>query len=137
VNGGQENLSQQTSIDRTFLLGQIYLVLPANDRAPFQDSLCTGTQLWSTPTGSIPEHLQQAAGRDTPIPVLSGEAGARVAAPGGVNFLIVAMIVVGLAYVFVLVSRRARSSKPRQRSEFGRTSQTLSLLTLRRRRKAR
>lgn len=112
VNGGPENITQHTSIDRTFLLGQIYLVLPANDRDPFQDSQCTGTRLWSTPTGSIPSHLQDAVGGATPIPLLAnpGQTGIGDAtAPAGVDPLVVAMVIVGLTFVVVVVSRRGRS----------------------------
>lgn len=75
VNGGPEDIDQFTSIDRSWLLGQIYLVVPANSRSPFRDSLCSATQLWATPTGEIPEHLQPVLGNVSPIPVLVGDGG--------------------------------------------------------------
>lgn len=113
VKGGPENVNQRTSIDRSFLLGQIYLIIPANSRDPFTDSLCTGTRLWSTPTGTIPVHLQEAVGGDTPIPISSDGSGS--APPGvpvvetpseGADPLVIAMGAVLLALIIVFVGRR-------------------------------
>jgi hypothetical protein len=108
VSGGPEDVGQQTSIDRTFLLGQIYLVMPANSRSPFYDSLCSGTQLWTTPTGVIPEHLQEAAGASVPIPVIPGGSGAGVGGglPGFLGNLGVAALVLALAFGVVFSFKR-------------------------------
>ena len=128
VNGGPENPNQRTSIDRTFLLDQIYLVLPANDGSPFQDSLCSGTQLWSTPTGTIPDHLHDAVGGEVPILVLGGPAGESASQPvapdEGMNNIFVGMVAVGVALVIVFVGRRVGSlrRKPASRARYSEVS---------------
>ena len=108
VNGGPEDMAQQTSIDRTFLLSQIYLVMPANSRSPFQDSLCSGTQLWSTPTGSIPSVLQSVVGRELPILIVPG--GVSAADDGGSSGLLgtlgIGVIVIVLALGLIFGVRR-------------------------------
>ena len=112
VNGGPEDTTQQTAVDRRFLLGQVYLVLPANSRPPFRDSLCTGTQLWATPTGQIPEHLQAAVGGATPIQTF-GPGGGQTPGPSalggadeGIDPLIIAMAAVLAIYLVVYIVRR-------------------------------
>ena len=122
VNGGPEDPAQQTSIDRRFLLGQIYLVLPANARPPFRDSLCTGTQLWSTPTGQIPAHLQEAVGGTQPIQVLAPQfSGGPVQGPAsatgdeGMDPIAIAMVAVGVAFLAVFIGRRVGPIAKRRR----------------------
>ena len=121
VNGGPEDLSQQTAVDRAFLLGQIYLVMPANDRVPFQDSLCSGTQLWSTPTGSIPEELQSAAGNTFPIQVfVGGESGVGTErSSGAFGMAAVAAGALLAALVVIYGFRRLSASKRRPRHRPG------------------
>ena len=118
VNGGPEDVTQQTSIDRTFLLGQVYLVVPANAKSPFQDSLCTGTQLWATPTGEIPENLQDAVGAETPTPVYTREAGP-VGDDGGLSSgagnLVAALAVILGALSVVFIVKRLSSDRGRRR----------------------
>ena len=128
VNGGPEDLSQQTAVDRTFLLSQIYLVMPANARPPFRDSLCSGTQLWSTPTGSIPLFLQDAVGTDVPIPMIPD--GGFTADDGGVAGSLgtvgVALVVIVLALGLIFGVRRLgslsrRGSRKTKRAHHGST----------------
>ena len=121
VNGGPEDPNQLTSIDRTFLLGQTYLVLPANNREPFRDSLCTGTQLWSTPTGTIPTYLQNAVGGDVPILTYAGPGpsglpeGSNIdGESGGIDPLVIAMGVVLLALILVRVGKARGKAKSEQ-----------------------
>lgn len=113
VNGGPENAAQQTSIDRTFLLSQIYLVMPATSRSPFEDSLCSGTRLWSTPTGSIPPLLQAAAGRELPILIVPSDVVAPddggSSAPLGISGAGLGAIVIVLALGLILGVRRVGS----------------------------
>ena len=116
VNGGPEDLDQHTTVDRVFLLGQIYLVMPANSRAPFQDSLCSGSQLWPTPNGSIPTELQLAAGNRSPIPIaVDGESTTGAGNMGG-GLLGTAAVAVGvlLAALAVIYGVR-RLSSPRRK----------------------
>ncbi len=114
VIGGPEELSQQTAIDRTFLLGQIYLVVPANRQAPFQDSLCSATQLWSTPTGSIPAELQDAVGTEVPIVLLTDQSpelgDGRFS--GWCGTLGMALIVIVFALALIYGLRRMSSRHP-------------------------
>jgi hypothetical protein len=117
VNGGPEDLDQFTSIDRSWLLGQIYLVIPANAGSPFRDSLCSATQLWTTPTGEIPDHLQAAVGNISPIGVLTGESGVTAdGGPSGVfGSLGVAIGVLALALAIIWGFRRL-GSMPKRRT---------------------
>lgn len=117
VNGGPEDLDQQTSIDRSFLLHEIYLFMPATTREPFQDSLCSGTQLWS-PDGTIPVNLQDAAGNATPVPIAWGDATTQSPDDGGswggpATFLVV--LVLGVALVLGLL--RLGSEKPARKKK--------------------
>jgi hypothetical protein len=117
VNGGPSDSTQQTAIDRTFLLGQFYLVIPANSRAPFLDSLCSGTQLWSTPDGTIPDHLQLAVGNSEPIPILSDgpASGPSGGMSGALGNLGVAAVVLGIGLGLVFIFKLLSSSKPRSK----------------------
>ena len=123
VNGGPEDMNQFTSIDRRYLLGQIYLVMPANARAPFLDSLCTGTTLWTTPDGTIPEEFQLATGNIEPIPVVVGADGGE--GNGALSWLVdnvgVGLVVLALA-LGVIYSVKAISSKPTTSFHGGRTT---------------
>lgn len=108
VNGGPADRDQLTSVDRSWLLNQIYLVVPANEHSPFQDSLCTATRLWSTPTGEIPEHLQPAVGNALPLPMLAsaGAAGGEGGTGRFLDSVVLAGVVLVVALGFVwLVSR--------------------------------
>ena len=118
VNGGPEDLAQQTAIDRTFLLGQIYLVIPANRQAPFQDSLCSATRLWSTPTGLIPAELQDALGTAVPIALLddqSPETGGGWFT--GLGNMGTALIVLALALILIYRFRRLSVRQPSQNGQ--------------------
>lgn len=124
VNGGPKDLDQQTSIDRSFLLNQTYLVMPANDREPFQDSLCSGTQLWSTPNGTIPEHLQEAAGNEVPITFAPGDVPSQPSDEGGslgglVPLLGALVLVLALVVGFLRLRAKRRRSGGRRRQEGG------------------
>ena len=115
VNGGPEDLDQHTSVDRVFLLSQIYLVMPANNRAPFQDSLCSGSQLWSTADGSIPAELQLAAGNISPIPIaVDGESGTGVGSMSGLLGTAGVAVGVLLAALAVIYGVRRLSSPKRK-----------------------
>jgi hypothetical protein len=137
VNGGPADISQQTAIDRTFLLGQIYLVIPANRRAPFQDSLCTATQLWTTPTGFIPVELQAAVGAENPIFVLAGESdesgGGTLSGTYGSLIVALAVIVgaLGLIYGFRRLSRLGRGQSFDRRKKRGNNGDPTPVVSVR------
>jgi hypothetical protein len=137
VSGGPEDLAQQTAIDRTFLLGQIYLVIPANSRDPFQDSLCTATQLWTTPTGTIPVEFQAAVGAETAIAVLAPEDGdsAGGSLSGSYGSVIVAMIVIvgalGLIYGFRRLSMLGRPQPGNRRTKRDRNEAPQTVVSVR------
>lgn len=120
VNGGPEDLDQFTAVDRSWLLGHIYLVTPANGRPPFQDSLCSGTRLWTTPTGEIPEELQAAVGNPAPLPLLvgGGPEGPGRGLSGAARNIGVAIGVLGLAVGFVYLFRKV-GSRPRRTTRRG------------------
>lgn len=48
VSGTPDAASAATSVDRTFAVGQRYLFVPASATSPFQDSNCSGTQVYSS-----------------------------------------------------------------------------------------
>lgn len=53
VSGTPDEGSVATSVDRKFAAGRRYLFVPSNARSPFQDSNCSGTQLYTSSLDSL------------------------------------------------------------------------------------
>jgi hypothetical protein len=60
VSGTPAQGSAATSVDRSFAVGQRYLLVPSTGSSPFQDSSCSATQLYSTQLDALKPATAQA-----------------------------------------------------------------------------
>ena len=107
VLGTPEPTAQATSVDRTYQVGRRYLFVPENASSPFQDNICTATQVFTA-------GLASQAPADARAPQPGGDPGSPPLS------LLLPWIVAGGALLvaaagFVLWIRRPDSGRPSTR----------------------
>jgi hypothetical protein len=83
VSGSLSGSAQVSSTDRTYLLGQTYLVVPLGTRAPFLDEACSVTRPFTPSGGNIPGPYQDAAGSALARIAVAAGGEASAATPSG------------------------------------------------------
>lgn len=117
VNGSFSGGDVVGSNDRTYQLGQTYLVVPFGTRAPFFDEVCSATRTFTPSGGTIPGPYQQAVGAVTarvPTPSAAAEPGG-----GGSTGPLVVGGVAGLCALMALVVWRMRRKQKPTRVKLG------------------